>query len=41
MMKVIISDFKSEQDSDIEFMNNEYLSEEEGPPFYRCLNNNF
>ena len=35
------NDFKSEQDSDIEFMNNEYLSEEEGLPFYRCLDNNF
>ena len=38
----IDNDFKSEQDSDIEFMNNEYLSEEEeGLSFYRRLDNNF
>jgi hypothetical protein len=36
------NDFESEQDSDIEFMNNEYLSEEEeGLSFYRRLDNNF
>ena len=34
------NDFESERDSDIEFMENEYLSEEERS-FYRRFDNNF
>ena len=34
------NDFESERDSDIEFMDNEYLSEEERL-FYRQCDNNF